>query len=76
MTVNDMTRRLDVVAFADTPAVKLPNGAPPCSARSTPGCILLAADAYGGSRRCLDMAVLLRAAPASSSARPSAPSRR
>ena len=55
MTVNDMTRPLDVVAFSDAHAVKLPN---PAAVQRTmdAGLILLAADAFGGSRRCLEMA--------------------
>jgi alkylation response protein AidB-like acyl-CoA dehydrogenase len=56
MTVNDMTRPLDIVSFSDAPATKLPNAA---AVQRTwdAGLILLAADAYGGSRRCLDMTV-------------------
>lgn len=55
MTVNDMTRPLDVVSFSDAPATRLPNAA---AVQRTwdAGLILLAADAYGGSRRCLEMA--------------------
>jgi alkylation response protein AidB-like acyl-CoA dehydrogenase len=55
MTVNDMTRPLDVVAFSETHAVKLPNAAA-VQRTLDAGLILLAADAYGGSRRCLEMA--------------------
>jgi alkylation response protein AidB-like acyl-CoA dehydrogenase len=55
MTVNDMTRPLDVVAFSDAHAVKLPNAAA-VQRTMDAGLILLAADAYGGSRRCLEMA--------------------
>ncbi|HSQ00976.1 MAG TPA: acyl-CoA dehydrogenase family protein [Candidatus Dormibacteraeota bacterium] len=55
MTVNDLTRPLDVVAFTDAHATKLPH---PAAVQRTmdAGLILLAADAYGGSRRCLEMA--------------------
>ena len=55
MTVNDLTRPLDVVTFTDAHAVKLPSTA---AVQRTwdAGLILLAADAYGGSRRCLEMA--------------------
>ena len=55
MTVNDMTRPLDVVAFSDAHAVKLPNAAA-VQRTLDAGLILVAADAYGGSRRCLEMA--------------------
>jgi len=55
MTVNDMTRPLDVVTFSDAPATKLPNAA---AVQRTwdAGLILVAADAFGGARRCLEMA--------------------
>ncbi|MDX2167956.1 MAG: acyl-CoA dehydrogenase family protein [Deltaproteobacteria bacterium] len=55
MTVNDLTRPLDVVTFSDAPATRLPN---PAALQRTwdAGLILLAADAYGGARRCLEMA--------------------
>ena len=55
LTVNDLTRPLDIVTFSDAHAVKLPNLA---AVQRTwdAGLILLAADAYGGSRRCLEMA--------------------
>ena len=56
LTVNDMTRRLDSVSFTDTPAVRLPNGAAAAQRVFDAGLILVAADAYGGSRRCLEMA--------------------
>jgi alkylation response protein AidB-like acyl-CoA dehydrogenase len=57
LTVVDLTRRVDTVRFADTPATKL--GGSPAAVRRTldAGCILIAADAYGGSQRCLDMTV-------------------
>ncbi len=56
MSVNDMTRPLDVVSFSDAPATRLPNAA---AVQRTwdAGLILLAADAYGGARRCLEMTV-------------------
>jgi alkylation response protein AidB-like acyl-CoA dehydrogenase len=55
LTVNDMTRRLDSVTFNDAPAVRLPNrGA--AQRVFDAGLILTAADAFGGSRRCLEMA--------------------
>jgi alkylation response protein AidB-like acyl-CoA dehydrogenase len=55
MTVNDLTRPLDVVSFTDAHAVKLPNAAAVQRAWDA-GLVLLAADAYGGARRCLEMA--------------------
>src|SRR5690606_16824292 len=55
LTVNDLTRPLDIVTLADAHAVKLP---PLAAGQRTwdAGLILLAADAFGGSRRCLEMA--------------------
>ncbi len=50
----DMTRRVDAVSFQDTPAVKLAD-VNALRRSIDAGCVLLAADAYGGSRRCLDM---------------------
>jgi alkylation response protein AidB-like acyl-CoA dehydrogenase len=55
MTVNDLTRPLDVVSFTDAHAARLPNAAA-VQRTMDAGLILLAADAYGGSRRCLEMA--------------------
>ena len=54
MTVNDLTRPLDIVAFSDAHAIKLPHAAA-VQRTMDAGLILLAADAYGGSRRCLEM---------------------
>jgi alkylation response protein AidB-like acyl-CoA dehydrogenase len=55
LKVVDMTRRVESVRFTDTPATKL--GGNPAGLQRTidAGCVLIAADAYGGSRRCLDM---------------------
>jgi alkylation response protein AidB-like acyl-CoA dehydrogenase len=50
---NDMTRRLDDVSFSNTPAIEIAGGAP--GRVLDAGLVLLAADAYGGSRRCLEM---------------------
>jgi alkylation response protein AidB-like acyl-CoA dehydrogenase len=55
MAVNDLTRPFDVVSFSDTPAQKLPNAAA-LQRTWDAGLVLLAADAYGGARRCLEMA--------------------
>jgi alkylation response protein AidB-like acyl-CoA dehydrogenase len=62
LTVVDMTRRLDAVRFTDTPATRLGGTAAGGSAAAVQrtldaGCVLIAADAYGGARRCLDMSV-------------------
>jgi alkylation response protein AidB-like acyl-CoA dehydrogenase len=56
LAVNDMTRRLDAVTLSDTPALRLPNGAAAAPRVFDAGLILIAADAYGGARRCLEMA--------------------
>jgi len=55
LTVNDMTRRLDLVSFENTPAIRLPGGQTAFARAFDAGLILLAADAYGGSKRCLEM---------------------
>jgi alkylation response protein AidB-like acyl-CoA dehydrogenase len=55
LIVNDMTRRLDQVTFDETPAVRLPGGHAAVRRAVDAGLILLAADAYGGSKRCLEM---------------------
>lgn len=52
---NDMTRRLDAVAFRDTPATLLAGDRAAAGRTLDVGLVLLAADAYGGSRRCLEM---------------------
>jgi len=51
----DMTRRVDRVVFADTPAAKLATGRGAIDRSRDVGLVLLAADAYGGARRWLDM---------------------
>jgi len=57
LKVLDMTRHVDSVRFTGTPAVKL-GGTPAALQRTVDaGCVLIAADAFGGSRRCLDMTV-------------------
>jgi len=56
LKTNDLTRRLDRVTFADTPGVRLPNGAAAAQRMLDAGLILIGADAYGGSHRCLEMA--------------------
>jgi alkylation response protein AidB-like acyl-CoA dehydrogenase len=52
---NDMTRRLDAVSFKETPAVRIDTGRSVWDRMLDAGLILLAADAYGGARRCLEM---------------------
>jgi alkylation response protein AidB-like acyl-CoA dehydrogenase len=51
----DMTRRVDSVQFKETPATKLGGNAAAIQRTLDAGCVLIAADAYGGARRCLDM---------------------
>jgi len=52
----DMTRRLSHVKLEKATAEKLPGGLEAAKRTRDAACILLAADAYGGSRRMLDMA--------------------
>ncbi|MEW6270592.1 MAG: acyl-CoA dehydrogenase family protein [Thermodesulfobacteriota bacterium] len=54
---NDLTRRLSQVELDGTPGVELPGGAAAAARVRDAGCVLLAADAFGGCRRMLDMAV-------------------
>jgi alkylation response protein AidB-like acyl-CoA dehydrogenase len=51
----DLTRRVAAMTFADTPGVKLAAGREAVDRTQDVGLVLLAADAYGGARRCLDM---------------------
>jgi alkylation response protein AidB-like acyl-CoA dehydrogenase len=53
----DMTRRVDRMALAGTPAVRIAAGRKAIDRARDAGLVLLAADAYGGARRCLDMTV-------------------
>jgi alkylation response protein AidB-like acyl-CoA dehydrogenase len=57
LKVIDMTRRVESVSFRDTPATPLGGGVAAVQRTIDAGCILIAADAYGGSRRCLNMTV-------------------
>ena len=52
---SDMTRRLAAVTFKNTPAEPLPDRGALVRTFDA-GSILIAADAYGGARRCLEMA--------------------
>jgi alkylation response protein AidB-like acyl-CoA dehydrogenase len=51
----DMTRRLSLVQFADTPVTRIATGRAAIDRTLDAGLILLALDCYGGSNRCLDM---------------------
>jgi alkylation response protein AidB-like acyl-CoA dehydrogenase len=53
----DMTRRVAAVTFAGTSAAKIASGRDALDRARDAGLVLLAADAYGGARRCLDMTV-------------------
>ena len=55
LKVVDLTRRVETVRFTGTPATKLGGSAAAIQRTIDAGCVLIAADAYGGSRRCLDM---------------------
>ncbi len=53
----DMTRRVAAVRLAGTPAVQIASGPVAIDRARDAGLVLIAADAYGGARRCLDMTV-------------------
>jgi alkylation response protein AidB-like acyl-CoA dehydrogenase len=55
LKVLDMTRRVDAVRFTNTPAITLGGSRTALQRSIDAGCVLIAADAYGGARRCLDM---------------------
>jgi alkylation response protein AidB-like acyl-CoA dehydrogenase len=57
LKVVDMTRRVGGVRFTNTPATKLGGSTDAVQRTLDAGCVLIAADAYGGSRRCLEMTV-------------------
>ena len=50
----DMTRRVSIVEFTETPAVMIPNREVVQRVLDA-GSVLLAADSYGGCRRCMEM---------------------
>jgi len=52
-----MTRRVAAVALSDAPGVAIAGGRRAVDRARDAGLVLLAADAYGGARRCLDMTV-------------------
>jgi alkylation response protein AidB-like acyl-CoA dehydrogenase len=51
----DMTRRVAAVSLSGTPAVKIASGRTAIDRARDAGLILIAADAHGGSSRCIDM---------------------
>ncbi len=53
----DMTRRVAAVELDGAPATKIAAGRAAIDRARDAGLVLLAADAYGGARRCLDMTV-------------------
>ena len=53
----DATRRLARLELAGTPGDRLPGGAAAVGRARDAACVLIAADAYGGCRRMLDMTV-------------------
>jgi len=53
----DMTRRIAQVTLQDTPATKLVAGIDAASRARDAGLVLVAADAYGGAHRCLDLTI-------------------
>ena len=57
LQATDMTRRVGAVQLSGAPASKIAGGRAAVDRTRDAGLVLLAADAYGGSRRCLDMTV-------------------
>jgi alkylation response protein AidB-like acyl-CoA dehydrogenase len=57
LKVFDMTRRVNMVAFDGTPAVKVASGRAAIDRARDAGLILVAADAFGGAAKCIDMTV-------------------
>jgi alkylation response protein AidB-like acyl-CoA dehydrogenase len=53
----DMTRRLDAVELRGAPAARVASGRGAIDRARDAGLVLLAADAFGGARRCLDMTI-------------------
>jgi len=51
----DMTRRVATVTLQGTPGTRLAGGRAAVDRTRDAGLVLLAADAYGGARRCIDM---------------------
>jgi alkylation response protein AidB-like acyl-CoA dehydrogenase len=57
LKVFDMTRRVSMVAFDGTPAVKIASGRAAIDRARDAGLVLVAADAFGGAAKCIDMTV-------------------
>jgi len=57
LTGIDTTRRVAAVDLAGAPATRICSGREAIDRARDAGLVLLAADAYGGARRCLDMTV-------------------
>jgi len=55
LRVFDMTRRVSMATFDGVPAVKVASGRAAIDRARDAGLILVAADAFGGAARCLDM---------------------
>jgi alkylation response protein AidB-like acyl-CoA dehydrogenase len=55
LKVFDMTRRVSLVAFDGTPATKVASGRAAIDRARDAGLVLIAADAFGGAARCIDM---------------------
>ncbi len=53
----DRSRRIDAVSFQETPCHELPEGREASPRVRDAGLVLLAADAFGGASRCVEMAV-------------------
>ena len=51
----DMTRRVGALTLDGTPAIRIARGRAAIDRTRDAGLVLLAADAYGGARRCIDM---------------------
>jgi alkylation response protein AidB-like acyl-CoA dehydrogenase len=57
LKVFDMTRRVTMVSFEGTPATKLAAGRAAIDRARDAGLVLVAADAFGGAAKCVDMTV-------------------
>ena len=57
LKVFDMTRRVNMVAFDGTPVTKIASGRAAIDRARDAGLVLVAADAFGGAAKCIDMTV-------------------
>jgi alkylation response protein AidB-like acyl-CoA dehydrogenase len=57
LKVFDMTRRVTMLAFDGTPATKIASGRAAIDRARDAGLVLVAADAFGGAAKCIDMTV-------------------